>query len=314
LDDHLLCQVAAPMGNVPLSTLWMNLIIISGTWGSSFVFVKLITQSMHPFAFAASRGFIAMSALLAWLVLRRRTLPADDTAPPRSPWKNIGHMVVLGTTNGWLANVLIATAVSRVDSAVVAMLQASVPLMVAVLAHFLFVEEPFRRRQLIGIITGLIGILLIVGPVAVFGGRGTLIGIAAMVLTALSYACGTVYGRHIASTNPAALACGQQACGAVLAVIISLLFEPLAEWSQSGTEWLLLAIVGVICSAVPTALYLRLLARTASVPAALVAYLQPVWATLLGWAILGEQVRGVALLGTGIVVIGIVVTTRKLPS
>jgi drug/metabolite transporter (DMT)-like permease len=302
------------MGNLPLSTLWLNLIVISGTWGSSFVFVKLITQSMHPFAFAAARGFIAMSALLAWLALRSQTRPAYDGPSLPSRWKNIGHMVVLGTTNGWLANVLTATAVSRVDSAVVAMLQASVPLMVAVLAHFLFVEEPFQSRQFIGVMTGLAGILLIVGPVAVYGSHGSLLGITAMLLTALSYACGTVYGRHITSTNPAALACGQQACGAIVAAIISLLFEPRAEWSQPATVWLLLAIVGVICSAVPTALYLRLLARAASVPAALVAYLQPVWATLLGWAILGEQVRAIALLGTGIVVIGIVVTTRKLPS
>ena len=80
---------------------------------------------------------------------------------------------------------------------------------------------------------------------------------------------------------------------------------------QPATVWLLLAIVGVICSALPTALYLRLLARSPSVPAALVAYLQPVWATLLGWAVLGEQVRAVAWLGTGIVILGIVVTTRK---
>ena len=302
------------MGDVPLSTLWLNLIVISGTWGSSFALVRLITESMHPFAYAASRGLIATLALLAWLALRSQTPPADDGPSRSSPWKNIGHMVVLGTTNGWLANALTAAAVSRVDSAVVAMLQASVPLMVAVLAHFLFVEEPFRPRQFIGIVTGLTGILLIVGPVAVFGGRGSLLGIAAMLLTALSFACGTVYGRHIASTNPAALACGQQACGAIIAAIISLLFEPRAEWSQPAAVWLLLAIVGVVCSALPTALYLRLLARAPSVPSALVAYLQPVWATLLGWAILGEQVRAVALLGTGIVVVGIIVTTRKQPS
>ena len=302
------------MEDVPLSTLWLNLIVISGTWGSSFVLVRLITESMHPFAFAASRGFIAMAALLAWLALRSRTQPAHNDRPRRALGEDIRHMVVLGTTNGWLSNVLTAIAVSRVDSAVVAMLQASVPLMVAVLAHFLFVEEPFRPRQLIGIMIGLTGIFLIVGPVAVFGGRGSLLGIAAMLLAALSYACGTVYGRHISSTNPAALACGQQACGAIIAAVISFLFEPRAEWNQPASVWLLLAILGVICSAVPTALYLRLLARAASVPAALVAYLQPVWATLLGWAILGEQVRALAWMGTGIVVVGIVITTRKQPS
>jgi drug/metabolite transporter (DMT)-like permease len=302
------------MGDVPLSTLWLNLIVISGTWGSSFVLVRLITESMHPFAYAASRGLIATLALLAWLALRSRTTLAHNEQSRLAPWKNIGHMVVLGTTNGWLSAVLVAAAVSQLDSAVVAMLQAFVPLMVAVLAHFLFAEERFRTHQFIGIIIGLTGIFLIVGPVAVFGGRGSLLGIAAMLLAALSYACGTVYGRHISPTNPAALACGQQACGAIIAAVISFLFEPRAEWNQPAAVWLLLAIVGVICSAVPTALYLRLLARAASVPAALVAYLQPVWATLLGWAILGEQIRALAWMGTGIVVVGILITTRKQPS
>jgi drug/metabolite transporter (DMT)-like permease len=123
------------MGKVSTPTLWTNLIVISGTWGSSFVFVKLITESMYPFAFAASRGFIAMTALLAWLASRRRALPAHGSGSLPRLWKIIGHMVVLGTTNRWLTNVLTATAVSRVDSAVVAMLQAAVPLMVAVLAR-----------------------------------------------------------------------------------------------------------------------------------------------------------------------------------
>src|SRR5262249_7850672 len=123
------------MEKISLSTLWANLIIISGTWGSSFVFVKLITESMDPFAFAPSPGLLAMLALLAWLALRRHTRPAYGGRSPPLSLKNIRHMVVLGTTNGWLANVLTATAVSRVDSALAAMLQASVPLIVAVLAH-----------------------------------------------------------------------------------------------------------------------------------------------------------------------------------
>jgi drug/metabolite transporter (DMT)-like permease len=302
------------MGNVSRSALWVNLLVISGTWGSSFVLVKVITESMYPFAFAASRGFIAMLALLVWLALRPPAPPTEGNHSLLSSSKTIGHMIVLGTTNGWLVNVLTAAAVSNVDSAVVAMLQAAVPLIVAVLAHFLFVEEPFRPGQFIGIMTGLTGILLIVGPVAVFGGSGTLMGVTAMLLAAFSYACGTVYGHHVATSNPAALACGQQACGAVVAAVISLLCEPGATWNQPISVWLLLAIVGVICSAVPTALYLRLLARAASVPAALVAYLQPVWATILGWAVLGEPIRAVALLGTVIIVAGIALTTRRLPS
>jgi drug/metabolite transporter (DMT)-like permease len=123
------------MGKVSSLALWVNLLVMSGTWGSSFVVVKLITESMYPFVFAASRGFIAMAALLAWLASRRRALPAYGSDSLPRLWKTIGHMVVLGTTNGWPTNVLTATAVSHVDSAVVAMLQVAVPLMVAVLAR-----------------------------------------------------------------------------------------------------------------------------------------------------------------------------------
>src|SRR5205085_5457423 len=64
------------MRSLSTSALWVNLLLISGTWGSSFVLVKLFTESIHPFAFAASLGLIAMSAPLAWLALRSRMRPA----------------------------------------------------------------------------------------------------------------------------------------------------------------------------------------------------------------------------------------------
>jgi drug/metabolite transporter (DMT)-like permease len=202
-------------------------------------------------------------------------------------------------------------AVRHADSAVVAMTVATVPLMVAVLAHFLFAEEKFRTGQLAGILIGLLGTFLIIGPVAVAAGQGSLIGVGAMLLTAVSFACGTVYGRRVARIDSAVLACGQQACGSLIAAAISVVTEPLTIGSQPASLWFLLTIVGVFCSALPTVLYLRLLARTASVPAALVAYLQPVWATLLGWAVLSEQISFAALLGTGLVFASIFVTNRQ---
>jgi len=291
--------------------LLINLTVIAGGWGSSFIFVKLIGQSVPPFAFAAERGFIAMMALLAWLVVRSPRVRITERKTRFLTWADLGQMMVLGTTNGWLANVLTAVAVKYVDTAIVAMIQATVPLMVAILAHLLFADEKFKSKQLLGILVGLFGILLIIGPLAVFGSRGSLIGIAAMLLTACSYACGTVYGRYITPTDPVMLACGQQACGAIIAVVITLLIESFSLSDQSVRIWLLLAIVGTFCSALPTALYLRLLARTTSVPAALVAYLQPIWAMFLGWVVLGEQLTARALIGTGLVFVAISVSTGR---
>jgi drug/metabolite transporter (DMT)-like permease len=291
------------------SSQWVNLIVISAGWGSSFLFVKLISPSIPPFAFAGARGGIAAAALLVWLAVRRRLGHGIDKTVRTPAWNYIPHMIVLGTTNGWAANVLTALAVRHVDSGVAAMIQASMPLMVIVLAFFLSSEKELRGHQLLGVLIGLLGILLIVGPLTVFNGRGTLVGVGAMLLTALCYAAGTLYGRHIAVADHAALACGQQAFGALVAGVIAVLTEPLQVGDQPATLWALLAVVGVMCSAVPTALYLNLLSRTASFVAALVAYLQPIWAALLGWAILGEHIGELTVLGSCLVFVGIACST-----
>src|SRR4051794_29231173 len=115
--------------------LWFNFVLISGMWGSSFLFIKLMNNTIPPFSFATVRGFIAMAALLVWLAVRR--LPRSSSEQhPQAAWWNFRHMVVLGTTNGWLANVMTVTALRHLDSALVAIVLATVPLLVAVLGHF----------------------------------------------------------------------------------------------------------------------------------------------------------------------------------
>ena len=120
--------------------LWSNLLLISGMWGSSFLFIKLISNSVPPFSFAAARGFIAMLALLAWLLVRKAAKHPIERGS-RAIWSDFQHMVVLGTTNGWLANVMTITALRYLDSAIVGIILATVPLLVVVLAHFALAEE-----------------------------------------------------------------------------------------------------------------------------------------------------------------------------
>jgi drug/metabolite transporter (DMT)-like permease len=291
--------------------LWFNLAVISGAWGSSFLFVKLISHSLQPFTFASARGAIAALALLAWLAIRDRSRLAEGWKSRLPRLAELGHMLVLGTTNGWLANVMTAIAVRYVDSAICAMLQATVPLMVAVLAHFLLAGEGLRTRQCIGVLAGLLGVILIIGPLGTLGPSNAMLGIGAMLMAAFLYACGTIYGRRIVPRDPVTLACGQQTIGAVIAGIIAASIETTSPWGASLEVWGLLVAVGVFCSALPTALYLRLLGRATSVPAALIAYLQPVWATVLGWAMLGEHVASRALLGTAFVFVGVYIGTRS---
>jgi drug/metabolite transporter (DMT)-like permease len=287
----------------------LNLVLISGMWGSSFLFIKFISNSVPPFSFAAARGFIAMAALLVWLLIRKAPIYSNGWRH-RAVWGEFRHMVVLGTTNGWLANVMTVTALRYLDSAVVAIVLATVPLLVVLLAHLTFAEEKFNVRWLIGVLTGLIGVFFVVGPLAVLGSQGSVVGIIAMLVTAFSYACGTLYGHRLVASDAVFIACGQQAVGAVVASIISVMGEAPELITQPIRTWLLLIIIGVLCSALPTALYLRLLTRTTSVAAASIAFLQPIWAMVLGWVALSEQIGGSALLGAVLIVLGILLTIR----
>ena len=294
-----------------LSGLWLNLVLISGMWGSSFLFIKLISNSVPPFSFAAARGFIATVALLVWLMVRKAPIYPSDWHHG-TIWDDVRHMVVLGTTNGWLANVMTVTALRYLDSAIVAIVLATVPLLVVILAHFTLVEERFKIQSLAGVLAGFIGVFLVIGPLAVLGGPGAMVGIIAMLVTAFSYACGTLYGRRLVATDVVLIACGQQAVGAVVASIIGAMNEFAELITQPFRTWLLLLIIGVLCSALPTALYLRLLTRTTSVAAASIAFLQPVWAMVLGWVVLAEQIGDRALLGAVLIVLGVLLTSRTL--
>jgi drug/metabolite transporter (DMT)-like permease len=292
-----------------LPGLWLNLVLISGMWGSSFLFIKLISNSVPPFSFAAARGFIATAALLSWLIIRKAPLYPEEWRHGKI-WQNLRHMVVLGTTNGWLANVMTVTALKYIDSAVVAIVLATVPLMVVVLAHFTFCEEKIKARSLAGVLAGFIGVYLVIDPLAVIGRRGSGVGVVAMLVTAFSYAYGTLYGRRLVATDAVYIACGQQAVGAVVAGIVGVMSESGEFIIQPIRTWLLLIIIGVLCSAMPTALYLRLLPRTTSATAASVAFLQPIWAMMLGWIVLAEQIGARALLGAVIIVVGVVLSSR----
>ena len=294
-----------------LSGLWFNLVLISGMWGSSFLFIKLISNSVPPFSFAAARGFIAMAALLVWLIVRRAPIYPNEWRR-RAVWGDLRHMLVLGTTNGWLANVMTVTALRYLDSAVVAIVLATVPLLVVLLAHFTFGRERFKVSWLVGVLTGFIGVFFVVGPLAVLGSQGSVVGTIAMLVTAFSYACGTLYGRRLVASDAVFIACGQQAVGAVVASIIGAMNESPELITQPIRTWLLLIIIGVLCSALPTALYLRLLTRTTAVVAASIAFLQPVWAMALGWVVLSEQIDAHALLGAALIVLGILLTIRPI--
>ncbi len=184
-------------------------------WASAFLLLKIIGGDLSPMVLTAARGVMGGGLLAGWLLILGQTL-----RPQGREWRD---WPILGLLQGSIPNVLTAYALSQITTGLSAMIQASTPLLVAVIAHGLFADERLTARRGLGVLVGFAGMALLIGPTAFAGGQVGLFGVLAMAGTALSYAIGNVYIRTIPAQQPLRLAFGQQTLAGLptLAVVLA---------------------------------------------------------------------------------------------
>ncbi len=282
--------------------LWWRLLAIGGLWGASFPLLRAVATEMSPLALATTRGAFAAAAVLAFLAATGQIRGYGR--------RSLVHGLVLGTTNGWIPNLLTAFALGRIEAAPAALIHAATPLLVALFATLLLRDEHPGRRGLLGLGLGFLGIAVIVGPAAVQGGASLLGGLLILV-SGVSYALGTVYARWARPGAPALIALGQQLFAATVAGVFSFAADSPGAYDLPGRSWVILALLGILGSALPLTMFLSLLSRVRATQAAMVGYLQPAFAAAIGAAWLGEWPSLNVQLGGFIVLAGVWLATTK---
>lgn len=280
--------------------LWWRLIVIGGLWGASFPLLRLVAVEVPPFALAALRGCFAALAVFAFLALSGKLGGKLE----------LRHWLVLGSTNGWVPNVLTALALTRIEAAPAALVHGSTPMIVALLSTLVLREERPGLRTVTGLLLGFAGIALILGPDAL-AGRASFTGGLLILASCVSYAAGTVYARRVRPGDPAQLALGQQVVSAGAAGLLSAPFAPGEAYDQPLWIYGVIAVLGIFASALPLTMFLGLLARARATDAAMVGYLQPPSAAALGAVMLGEFPSTTALVGGVIVLAGVWLATSR---
>jgi drug/metabolite transporter (DMT)-like permease len=273
-----------------------NLLACSFLWGSALLFVKL-SGNLNPFVLAAMRGLIGAASLAAWFLLQGKSI-----LPQRHEWR---VWAFLGTFNGWLPNVLVAYALSQIATAPAAMIQASSPLIVAVISHLLFVEERLTMQRLFGVLVGFMGMGILIGPAALPDSGIDPVGIVAMVLVACSYAAANVYVRTVKNVDPARMALGQQIGSGSAATVLALVVAGPSAFAPVPAHLAPLLALGAMSTALPILLFMHLIRRTGPTRASMVGYLGPVWTILLAVLFLNESVGLRELLGGAVVLSGV---------
>jgi drug/metabolite transporter (DMT)-like permease len=284
-------------------TEWSLLLGLSVLWGGSFFFVGVAVDGLPPFTIVLLR--VGLAAVVLHLALRLMGLRMPGE---RRIWMAFFGM---GFLNNLIPFSLIVWGQTHIASGLASILNATTPLFSVVVAHWLTSDEKLTRGRLAGIVVGIAGVIVIIGPGALRG-LGTNVAAQLAILGAsLSYAFGAVFGRRFRAMGitPQVTATGQVTASTVLLLPLALLVDRPWTLAMPGMEiWAAVAGLAVLSTALAYIIYFRILASSGATNILLVTFLIPVSAILLGVTILGESLQpqhfaGMLLIGLGLAAI-----------
>jgi drug/metabolite transporter (DMT)-like permease len=275
-------------------TEWLLLIILSVLWGGSFLFAKIAVTHVPPLVVVWLRVSIAAAILLALLPAFGVKLPRDGRF-----WRDVA---VMGVLNNVLPFTLIFWGQQEIGASLAGILNATTPFFTVLLAHLLTRDERITGAKLAGLVIGIAGVAAMIGPDALNGlaGMGLAATLAqlAMLGAAFSYGCANIFGRRFRDRPPMALAAGQLTMSAL--IVTPVILAPQAPWTlpvPPPEAIAAIAALAVASTALAYVIFFRILGKAGATNMALVTFLVPASAILLGVLILGESLAPRHLLG-----------------
>jgi drug/metabolite transporter (DMT)-like permease len=283
---------------------WLIFLALGIAWGSSYLFIKLAVDSFGTFTLITLR--LLIGAAFLWSVLRLTHTPV-----PRDR-RMFGHLLVMAVINIVIPFSLITWAEQSVDSALAAIINSTVPLMVLVIAPMFLPEEPIRVNGVIGLVIGFIGVVLIVSP-GLVAADGDPAGELALLGSSLSYAIGNVYARiKVRGLAPLIPAVFQVTFALLIVASLALVLERPWETAQPDAQaWFSIVWLGVFGSGIAYLAYFRLLSRWGATRTALVAYVLPVIGIVLGFVVLQEPIGLSLIAGTALIIAGVALVNGR---
>lgn len=296
-----------PRERASTGAIWAALGAVYVVWGSTYLAIRVAVETLPPLLMASVRFLIAGGALYLWAI--RRGERTGDRPTPRQ-WRAaavIGTALLLGGNGG------VVLAEQRVPSGIAALLVATVPLWMVLLAR-IGLKERVSWQETLGLAIGFGGLALLVQPSN--GGGFDLVGVGLLMFASLSWAAGSLYARKAPMPARSLVATAMQMlAGGVALGLAGLLRGEAAQVDVGRASMESLLGVGyliVFGSLVGFSAYAWLLrvARTSLVST--YAYVNPIVAVLLGWAVLGEPVTVRTLVAGAIIVVAValIVTAR----
>jgi drug/metabolite transporter (DMT)-like permease len=280
-------------------------ILLGLIWGSSFLWIKIGVEEMDPATLVAYRVSLGALAMLIYARLTGERLPRTV--------RELVPMAALGMVATALPFFLITWGEQYIDSGTAAVLNSLTPIFSLILAGTILHTESVTLVRVIGLVTGFGGAALLASrEFALRGDALALIGTAAVAIAALSYALGASVSKAMVHGTPRnVVAVGNLTFGALYIWIFALVSGADPALPSQGDSIIAVLWLGLLGSFFAFVLLYYLIARLEATVATMVTYLFPVVGVTLGVVFLDEVLDARLLIGTALVVVGIVVVSLR---
>lgn len=286
--------------------LFVAFAIVYVVWGSTYLAIRFAIETLPPFLMASARFWVAGALLYLW-----SRMWGEAARPNAAQWRATAIVGVLLLMGG---NGLVVWAEQRVPSGVAALVVGIVPCFMVLIDWLRPGGVRPTARIVAGLALGLVGLVWLVGPDAVMGGgRVDLIGTLALVCASLSWAIGSIYSRHASMpSSPFLSTAMQMLAGAGALLVLSILLGEPARFDAdavSARSVLGLIYLIVLGSIVAFSAYVWLLRVSTPARVSTYAYVNPVVAVFLGWALADEALTARMLIAAAVIVSGVALIT-----
>lgn len=279
---------------------WGLLVLLSLLWGGSFLCVGIAVQELPVLTIIALR--VSLAALVLWgiALFCGHQLPRG-----RKTWQ---AFLALGLLNNVIPFGLIVLGQQTIGAGLAAILNATTPLWTVLVAALFLADERFSKQKLFGVLLGLVGVIVMVGPDSLAGISRNLGAQLAVLGATLSYAFASVFGRRFAAAkiSPLHTALGQVTASSFILVPLALMID--TPWASAlPSQATIFAILGlaVLSTAGGYLLFFNILERAGATNVSLVTLLIPPSAIAMGMLVLEETLQGIHFIGLALIILGL---------
>ena len=276
---------------------------LSFMWSLSFIFYRVGVPEFGSMSFASLRVLFAGATMLVFVAINPSHLQAL-----RKHWALLG---IVGLFSTAIPFVLFSFAAQSVNAGVLAVLNASVPMLSGFIANIFF-KDKLSKKQTLGLIIGIVGVIILMSE-SLFGEEAAALGSGLLpmllpmgyaLLGCVGYAVGAnVTKNYLQDTSPIGITVGAMLIASIVMLPVAIYEFPYGQ-SISIKAWVSVICIGVFSTAIALVFMNQLIKNIGPVRATSITLVIPIFAIFFGYVLLGEALDLFAIVGSVVILFG----------